>query len=270
MIQICRDCEDEFDPRHPYHARNGYIDQCGRCAEDEEGDRVIAVEEPPVNKASCEITIVHPEALTGGMGRYVRDNQHPGGPLGARRTDEVSTISLTSPLRSPLERCTEEIEMDHVAKDMIIHLVGCERYEAQTFRVVEIYDGGEWCDLETLPHQNVHGDTLQNEDEIAAAYDVEVATLETTVAPQGAVCAKRTVEAGVTWIAAKPDAVVHQMGETGPSCNRKLIHDKTMEAGRWDPWLRMECPEKSTTSIWLPTHRAVTCKGCLRKMNQES
>lgn len=76
MIRECRDCGQDFDDRQPFHARNGFIDQCGHCAEDEDGDRLMAVEEPPANKASCEVTIVHPDALTGGMGRYVRDNQH--------------------------------------------------------------------------------------------------------------------------------------------------------------------------------------------------
>jgi hypothetical protein len=76
VIRVCRDCESEFDDRHPFHARNGYIDQCGHCAEDEAGDRLIAVEEGDGTKSPCEVTPVHPEALTGDVKRYVRFSQH--------------------------------------------------------------------------------------------------------------------------------------------------------------------------------------------------
>ena len=84
MERICRDCGDEFDDTHPFHARNGFIDQCGHCAEDEEEDRVVALEEPSGNKMSCEVMPVHRDALTGGVGRHVRWTQRHQ-PIGCKR-----------------------------------------------------------------------------------------------------------------------------------------------------------------------------------------
>ena len=72
MFRVCRNCDSEFDGRLPFHARNGYIDQCGSCAEDETDDRLIAVEEGDGTKSPCEVTPVHPDALKGGVRRYVR------------------------------------------------------------------------------------------------------------------------------------------------------------------------------------------------------
>ena len=153
-----------------------------------------------------------------------------------------------------------------VADDDIIHLRSCDRYEGQSFRVVDASDDGAWCDLEPLRHQNMHGDVVQDDDDHAYCVDVEVAKLNTIDPPRAAVCARRTSERGATWIDAKADAVVHAMGDDGPRCGRRLTHDKTREAGRWDPWLKETCPERRTTSLWLPTHRAVTCKPCLKSL----
>jgi len=78
MIRVCRDCESEFDDSLPFHRQNGYIDQCGHCAEDESGDRMVAVEEGDGTKSSCEVTPVHPDALgsaRSGVGRYVKYQQ---------------------------------------------------------------------------------------------------------------------------------------------------------------------------------------------------
>ena len=39
---LCRDCGLEFDPTIPYHNENGYYNQCGDCAEDEDIIKVKA------------------------------------------------------------------------------------------------------------------------------------------------------------------------------------------------------------------------------------
>lgn len=100
--RICRTCEEAFDPNDFFwddsgrravrrqHRDVGFIDQCGDCGLEDDcpsTDRVMALEEGNGTKASCEVSVISPEAMgskASGMGRYINYSQHYQ-PIGIKR-----------------------------------------------------------------------------------------------------------------------------------------------------------------------------------------
>jgi len=144
----------------------------------------------------------------------------------------------------------------------------------------KVYGHYEWG-LNVIPHYNSHGKLCRpsdashiwsdgewmDDDEGRADFiDKVLSKCEANpVASLG--LGKQITERGSTWY--QPQSyqrppVFHANNDGLPACGAKVSRDETKEAGRFDPWNKVTCPERREQSVWLPSTHEPTCKKCAK------
>lgn len=82
--------------------------------------------------------------------------------------------------------------------------------------------------------------------------------------------AKQVTEDGFTWWQSPKfnqaqAPVFHENNDGLPLCGAKVSRNETKEAGRWDPWNKVSCPERREVSVWLPATHEPTCQKCSKR-----